>query len=479
VDNSNDVVADVPTLLGMRERTEWSTPGYVAEQLIGFGVTGEVWRGRSLSTGEPVALKRLYAMPDEDDLVRLEWQTVCRHPHLLRIKEILTDDAAVLVLPWAAGGSLATLLRRRGRLRSSEVVTALGPIAAALAYVHEAGQVHGAVRPANVLFTVDGRPLLAEPLLRSVACGRSDPDVTEPPPTEEWASVRDVYMLAESAVIALTGDTGPDPVARLTLLGGVMPSTLVRALSRALSSSRGDRGSAAELAGELARSCLPEPLRLDDDDAARSSLLGRARHGVIGKPPRATVQAGQSLLAAPKHRPAVSTKRSVSRPGRWMTSAGLAAAASAGALWTACGSAGPLAGAAPIAAPDGPSAEPSSPADWLTVLDRLDAVRARAYEQGDLVLLRQVYAPGPNLTADTSQLGRLTATGDTVSGVRHRLRVTSVTAAETGRARLRVIQALPASVRLHAGEPVATVPGTADTITLIDLVRTPDGWRLA
>ena len=39
------------------------------------------------------------------------------HPHLMKLHEVRTiDDAIVLVLDLAAGGSLATLLARRGRL---------------------------------------------------------------------------------------------------------------------------------------------------------------------------------------------------------------------------------------------------------------------------------------------------------------------------------------------------------------------------
>ena len=51
-----------------------------------------------------------------------------------------TATAAVLVLDLADGGSLADLLAVRGRLTPGEVITALAPVAAALAYLHGAGR---------------------------------------------------------------------------------------------------------------------------------------------------------------------------------------------------------------------------------------------------------------------------------------------------------------------------------------------------
>src|ERR671926_261864 len=77
-------------------------------------------------------------------------------PHLVRLHEVVHQPRrggpprVALVLDLLAGGSLAAVLDRRGRLRPGEVVTALAPVAAALAHAHDRGVVHGDLSPGNV-----------------------------------------------------------------------------------------------------------------------------------------------------------------------------------------------------------------------------------------------------------------------------------------------------------------------------------------
>jgi hypothetical protein len=162
-------------------------------------------------------------------------------------------------------------------------------------------------------------------------------------------------------------------------------------------------------------------------------------------------------------------------------------AASGGAAWAVASPAdrpagiasppGPAAAAEPAA--DGRVSQPVSRAEWLAVLGRLDVVRARAYALGDVDLLRRVYAAGPHLAADTAQLRRIVAAGDTVRGASHRLRVVTILDRTSARVRLRVTQSLPSTLRVHAGQAVAAIPGTPETSVVIELALTADGWRLA
>ena len=144
----------------------WKLPGYVVEELLGYGGSGEVWRGHASSTGAPVALKRLpVSDAAQAQAARAEAALLSTldHPHLIGLHELVpAGDAVVLVLDLADGGSLADLLARRGRLTPGETITALAPIGAALAYAHDEGVVHGDVTSANVLFTAAGLPLLAD-----------------------------------------------------------------------------------------------------------------------------------------------------------------------------------------------------------------------------------------------------------------------------------------------------------------------------
>ncbi|MEN3359000.1 MAG: eukaryotic-like serine/threonine-protein kinase [Mycobacteriales bacterium] len=469
----------------MHEQMAWSTPGYLADELIGFGATGEVWRGRSLRDRAPIALKRLRFSPDAAALAALRRQAISLtgvgQPHLLPIREVVSNaEATVLVLDYAAGGNLAMQLRCRGRLRPGEVVTLLAPLALALACLHGKGLVHRSVHPANVLFTVDGRPLLAEPALPGVASGRSEPDGRPPRPA---GPATDVLMLASVAVQALTGRppfADPDDLATVDA-----PAPLIRALRRALARDPVERGSAAELALDARSGCEPEPLRL----AGRSR--GRAGAARVGP------AAAHATPAGPRHRWQEPPGRR--RPsGRLLAGASVLVAACVGAVWASGSPAGLSAGAAPgVPGPGGTppggiapavaetaeapasTAQPASERGWLAVLDRLDAVRSLAYEHGEPELLRQVYLPGAHLAADAAQLGRITAVGDTVRGVRHRLRVVAIVRQGRGRARLRVTQSLPASLRLHSGRATRAIPAGPESTLVVELRLTPAGWRLA
>ncbi len=264
----------------------WSLPGYAADELVGFGATGEVWRGRELATGDAVAIKRL-RVDDVDGRARLRREaallTALDHPHLVRVREtVVTDRECALVLDYAAGGSLAGLLRRRGRLRPGEVVTALAPVAAALAYAHGEGVVHGDVTPANVLFTADGRPLLADLGVARVVgdedAVRATPDYVDPAVARGAAPgpASDVFALAAVAFHALTGlppwnAATPEDILAVAATGDLpdlrelapgTPEPLVEALERALSAAPSARGGAAELALDVRHGCLAEPVAL-------------------------------------------------------------------------------------------------------------------------------------------------------------------------------------------------------------------------
>jgi len=262
----------------------WIVPGYVAEELIGFGASGEVWRGTATDSTETVALKRLRAGAADRARRRLEREAALLatidHPHLLRVRELVsTELETVLVLDYAAGGSLAMLLRRRGRLGPGEVVTVLAPVAAALAHAHGEGLIHGDVSPANVLFTAEGRPLLADLGVARVLGERDDPQCTPEymdPAVAAGAApgpASDVFMVAAVAVHALSGAPPwradrPEQAVAMAAAGRVpdlhstlpeAPQPLVCALQRALSAVPSDRGSAAELALDMRHGCTPEP----------------------------------------------------------------------------------------------------------------------------------------------------------------------------------------------------------------------------
>ncbi len=312
----------------------WRLPGFMIGELLGSGNSSEVWAARIAATGEQVALKRV-ALTESDALRAARTEaallTALDHPHLIRLHALIpTPDAAVLVLDLADGGSLADLLARRGRLAVGEVVTALAPIAAALAYAHQLGVLHGDVTPGNVLFTAIGLPMLADlgvgRIVGDSVAVRCTPEYVDPAVARGCAPgpSSDVFMLGAVAMRALTGspvwrgtttaeilaDAAAGDLGDLPERFAVLPPPVAAVLEQALVAEPHLRCTAAEFALDLRHSAVPMPVELS---------AGR-------RPERATGvgrDAARRVLASPRERGAhraVALRRlghpAVNDPGR-------------------------------------------------------------------------------------------------------------------------------------------------------------------
>ena len=474
----------------------WSLPGYDVQSLIGFGATGEVWRARELATGDTVALKRLRegADPAAVEALRREASLLrsLDTPYVVRLRAVLGEGAdAVLVLDHAPGGSLAALLIRRGALEPGEVVTVGAPLAQALAAAHARGLVHGDVSPANVLFTADGMPLLADLGVARVAGERLarvdgtaeyvDPAVAaggEPDAAADvWALAAVCHHLlagtpphdgdSAGAVLdaAATGSRAP-----LGLLAPSAPRALVEAVEAGLVADPRSRPDAAAFASLLRRAHAAAPVRLTGAPAAAATLAEvRPTHTV--------------RVAAPE--PSASGRR-LSRPSSGALGAAalgllVVAGAVGGWLWGRGGDAAPppLGAVAAAASPAVPSPASTAP-DWAALLDGLDGARAAAFAAADPEALAAVYAPGSaGLAADRRLVEQLAAAGQSAHGLRHSVRSVDVLEASADRARLRVVDVLAAyEVRDAAGAVVRRSPSRGEAPYAVDLVRTAAGWRL-
>ena len=247
-------------------------PGFVVEGPLGRGGEASVWAAVEESTGRPVALKQLHT-PSAADRLRLHREAALlsgiEHPHVLKLLGVHDGpDGVLLVLERAEGGSLLDSVTTRGALPPGEVVTATGPIAQALAMAHATGLLHGDVTPGNVLFSADGRPMLADLGLARLAGERPDhiggthgftaPEVLG---GEAPTPASDVYSLAVTVRTALVGVLPDDPRAAL-VKSPPLPATPVSVVERALGVEPRNRPSAAELADALFRLAAPRPLRL-------------------------------------------------------------------------------------------------------------------------------------------------------------------------------------------------------------------------
>ncbi|GAA2597257.1 hypothetical protein GCM10010399_29880 [Dactylosporangium fulvum] len=132
---------------------------------IGGGGTGTVWRARSLSGDEQVAVKLLREdlMAEPKAVNRFVQERaillMLRHPHIVRVRDLVTVGTSLgLVMDLVEGGSLRDHLQERGSLPPSEAALLVAQVAEALAAAHRRGIVHRDLKPDNILLDrVDGR----------------------------------------------------------------------------------------------------------------------------------------------------------------------------------------------------------------------------------------------------------------------------------------------------------------------------------
>ncbi len=151
------------TLLGGR---------YRVQECIGAGAMGVVWTAWDRRLARTVALKQLTPPRDGDKTeIRVARARAMRegriaarvvHPRAIAVFDVVTHappgqpETPWLVMEYLPSRSLAAVLAERGPLPPAEVARIGAQIADALSAVHEAGIVHGDVKPGNVLLTDDG-----------------------------------------------------------------------------------------------------------------------------------------------------------------------------------------------------------------------------------------------------------------------------------------------------------------------------------
>ena len=148
---------------------------YELQERIASGGMGEVWRGRDVRLGRPVAIKLLrseYA-DDPDFTARFRAEAThaagLSHPNIAAVHDYGESVAratgermAYLVMELVDGEPLSQRFRQDGPLDPTSALVLLRQAAAALAEAHRAGVVHRDVKPANILVDREGRVKLTD-----------------------------------------------------------------------------------------------------------------------------------------------------------------------------------------------------------------------------------------------------------------------------------------------------------------------------
>jgi serine/threonine-protein kinase len=242
---------------------------YELHGLLATGGMGQVWRGRDLLLGRPIAVKVLRSEYTGDPTFLARFRAEAQHAAVLAHRNIATvfdygevppagateEHLAYLVMELVEGEPLSTRLARERRLDVPATLDLLHQTASALAAAHAAGVVHRDVKPGNVLMGRDGIVKITD---FGIAWSASDVPLTQTGQVVGTAH----YLSPEQAEGGKAGP--PSDVYALGMIG-----------YECLAGRRAFDGDNAVQIALRHITDVPEPLPADVPDAVRS-LIGRA-----------------------------------------------------------------------------------------------------------------------------------------------------------------------------------------------------------
>jgi serine/threonine protein kinase len=260
-------------------------PGYELFQHLGGGPLTRVYSARDCASDTACAIKVLRAdWEDQSTALKLLQREaragLCvRHPHLVRLLHAhVTRPPYFLALEWLPGESLRRRLRRDYRLGVPTALWITRQTAEALAALHQAGFVHGDVKPDNIRLVDDGTAILidlgfahrpgenAQFLRRGYVLGTVNylaPELCGADPNADQGS--DLFSLGVTLFEMLTGQFpyprgsieqtfrrhSCDPPADICRFAESLPAGLVTLVQRLLARRPADRPRAAAVVQQL------------------------------------------------------------------------------------------------------------------------------------------------------------------------------------------------------------------------------------
>ena len=355
-------------------------PGHVVAgryellEVIGHGAMGTVWRARDLVLAREVAVKEVRhpglwsaqdrAVARERSLREARVAARLTHPGVVTVHDVIEAEGSPwIVMELVRARSLSQILAEDGPMppaRAAEMGTVL---LEALGSAHAAGIVHRDVKPGNVLITAEGRTVLTDFGIATVA---GDPGLTQAgmvmgtpgfcaperirgapasPASDLWALGATLYAAVEGhgpfdgqgsamAVLSNIVHGDPPPAASAGPLGPVIAALMKRdpaarpdatAARRLLSAACDGTEAAADREAASANGAVqvspatgsPSATASAQPSAGTQSMAGQpdAEQSDAGQPVAGLPVAGQPAWARPAT-PAVTPAVGPRRPGR-------------------------------------------------------------------------------------------------------------------------------------------------------------------
>ncbi len=153
---------------------------------------------------------------------------------------------------WIAGETVGARVRRLGTETVPYMLRVLRAVGSAVAYMHDAGQTHGALSPDTIYVTPTGRVWVLGwqwALPKNEIPGDLHPDPLHTPQPREWSAgawtptpASDQWQLAATCFAILTGELPPrEEIPPLRWVRPDCPGNVAELLERALSASAADR----------------------------------------------------------------------------------------------------------------------------------------------------------------------------------------------------------------------------------------------
>lgn len=282
----------------------------VVRPLTGQGLV-EVFEARDPQLERRVAVKVIHrpAFPDTefDERFRHEARLIAalRHSHIVQVYDFgVADGLLYMVMEYLEGGTFAERLAehaaRGERMALPEAVHIFEPLADALDAAHGQGIVHGALSPANILFTARGQPVLTDfgsaqtlgqlSLTNLTVIGGAPAYVSPEQASGKPLDARsDVYSLGAILYEVVTGSppfvgdspagvmlqhvTEPAPSPERSAAG--LPQGVAGVLGRALAKDPAARyGSARELVRAFAAAVRGEPVSVQGEKLPTGEVPG-------------------------------------------------------------------------------------------------------------------------------------------------------------------------------------------------------------